>query len=448
MNYKEHPKIKDLLPPLAKDDYERLRNSIKKEGVKIPILVNENGEIVDGYNRYKIAKEFNIEAPIKEEKFEDEVMAGVAYNTARRQFTPEQKKELIKKLRKEGYTQQQTAEMVGISRQRVDQVEDINKANICNAYIPDNRLKLNKESRKDIFKRVNAGETQTQVASDYGITQPRITQLLKKEKTKDEKVKQVVSESKTTPKIIYGDCRNYFEKIQNESFDLLLTDPPYCTDVDDDYGHFIRTWLFGIISKIKKTGRIFVFCSSYPQELFAYLNEFLQHPDIDMDRLDDDFYQERHNCFDEINMDEWMYYSNNFEYGNLLIWHYKNHLGPTPNKRYKMSWNGIFYLHGKDAQDLNITQIKDFFDHFEYSLPDERHERKYHPWEKPLPLIERLIKDSTNKGGRVLDCFAGAGTVGLASSRLGRESLSFEIDDKYKKAHKERGFKEVGINDV
>lgn len=54
-----------------------------------------------------------------------------------------------------------------------------------------------------------------------------------------------------------------------------------------------------------------------------------------------------------------------------------------------------------------------------------------HMTEKPLPLMESLVRDFTDPGELVLDPFAGSGTTGVACKRLGRRFLGFERDPKF-----------------
>ena len=51
--------FKDLIPPLTKEEFDKLENSIKTEGCREPIIV-WNNYIIDGHYRYKICKEHNI----------------------------------------------------------------------------------------------------------------------------------------------------------------------------------------------------------------------------------------------------------------------------------------------------------------------------------------------------------------------------------------------------
>ena len=63
---------------------------------------------------------------------------------------------------------------------------------------------------------------------------------------------------------------------------------------------------------------------------------------------------------------------------------------------------------------------------------------KLHPTMKPLPLMEYLIKSSSNEGDVVLDCFMGSGTTGVAAKNLNRNFIGIEMDEGYFKIAQER----------
>lgn len=54
-----------------------------------------------------------------------------------------------------------------------------------------------------------------------------------------------------------------------------------------------------------------------------------------------------------------------------------------------------------------------------------------HPTQKPVALMEYLIKTYTNDGETVLDFTAGSGTTGVAARNLGRKFIGIEMDDHY-----------------
>lgn len=54
-----------------------------------------------------------------------------------------------------------------------------------------------------------------------------------------------------------------------------------------------------------------------------------------------------------------------------------------------------------------------------------------HPTQKPLELMEYLIKVYSNEGDSVLDCCMGSGTTGVAAVNLKRKFIGIELDNKY-----------------
>jgi len=65
-------------------------------------------------------------------------------------------------------------------------------------------------------------------------------------------------------------------------------------------------------------------------------------------------------------------------------------------------------------------------------------EKRYHSTQKPIKLIERLIRVSSNAGDKVLDPFGGSGSTLISSEHLGRESYIIELDKKYVQSIKDR----------
>lgn len=54
-----------------------------------------------------------------------------------------------------------------------------------------------------------------------------------------------------------------------------------------------------------------------------------------------------------------------------------------------------------------------------------------HPYEKPVSLIEAMIRPSTRSGDHVADPYCGSGTTGVACVRLDRKFTGIEIDERY-----------------
>ena len=82
-----------------------------------------------------------------------------------------------------------------------------------------------------------------------------------------------------------------------------------------------------------------------------------------------------------------------------------------------------------------ITPIDNFNDDYypssilEFSNANQK--AKSHPTQKPVPLLEYLIKTYTNEGETVLDNTMGSGTTGVACVNTNRNFIGMELDDKY-----------------
>ena len=63
-------------------------------------------------------------------------------------------------------------------------------------------------------------------------------------------------------------------------------------------------------------------------------------------------------------------------------------------------------------------------------IPKE-HPQTYHPTQKPVALLEYLIKTYSNEGDTVLDNCFGSGSTLLAALNTGRHCIGFETEPKY-----------------
>ena len=177
------------------------------------------------------------------------------------------------------------------------------------------------------------------------------------------------------------------------SADLLITDPPYMTDVDDIQA-FAHGWLPLALSRLKSTARAYVCIGAYPDELLAYLTA----PRA------------------------------GFELSQVLSWTYRNTLGPSPSHDYKLNWQAVLYFRGPDAPPLDCPVMNEQFSVQDINAPDGRLANRFHEWQKPDELAERFIRHSTQVGQTVIDPFAGTGTFLAAASRLGRLGCGSELD--------------------
>lgn len=216
--------------------------------------------------------------------------------------------------------------------------------------------------------------------------------------------------------LITEDAVKFLNSFEDESIDLLLTDPPYMTDIEEPIFDFAKRWVPLALSKLKSTGRAYVFTGSYPKEIYAYLSILFSIKNI------------------------------NFE--DILVWFYRNTLGPSPKMNYKRNWHVIFHLYKKDALPLSFSEKTGMLEQFmvqEINAPDGRHEIRYSSFQKPLDLAEQLIRHSSKEKDTVIDPFAGTGTFLLAAKYGGCIAYGADINKEMIKVFEGRDRKMMGV---
>jgi len=78
-------------------------------------------------------------------------------------------------------------------------------------------------------------------------------------------------------------------------------------------------------------------------------------------------------------------------------------------------------------EDNKGVPVQNLWDDVYFISRSESNKRKY-PTQKPLKLLERIIKSSCPENGWVLDPFAGSGTTAIASQLLGRNCITCDIN--------------------
>ena len=71
------------------------------------------------------------------------------------------------------------------------------------------------------------------------------------------------------------------------------------------------------------------------------------------------------------------------------------------------------------------------YDNGIYKYPICHDKGRFHPTQKPLALIEDLIKKHSEEGDMVVDCFSGSGTTAVAASNTGRNFVGCELSKEY-----------------
>jgi ribonuclease HII len=401
-----------VMPSLSEAEYAGLKADIAERGVLVPVERDENGDLLDGYHRAQICEELGItDIPtiirpgLTEQEKRDHARA---LNLHRRHLNSEQKRQTIASqlLETPERSNRQIAETLNVDDKTVGAVRRQMEAT---AEIPQlsRTVGMDGKSRAVRPAIVSATSRDTQAALagiakvgvenlPQGISPASFVAKIVKSQELAEVKESFVHLAKSGggyASVCCTDALEFLCGLPVASADLLLTDPPYMTDVEDIQS-FAHRWLPAALSRLKRSARAYVCVGAYPDELLAYLSA----PRA------------------------------GFELAQVLSWTYRNTLGPSPTHDYKLNWQAILYFRGPDAVPLDCPVMNEQFSVQDINAPDGRLANRFHEWQKPDELAERFIRHSTTPGQIVIDPFAGTGTFLAAAARLGRQGFGSELD--------------------
>ena len=216
-----------------------------------------------------------------------------------------------------------------------------------------------------------------------------------------------------------GDSAEHITKIPDSTVDLILTDPPYNiskystgnikfadrAEMNNDIADWDEPvfepaeWLTEFKRVLKPSGNIFVFTN------FNLMGAW-------------------HTAFDP-----------EFDTFQFMVWHKTN---PSPQIR-KSSflnscelivcmWNkGHTWNFGKQSEMHNFIETP-------ICMGRERLRDPHHPTQKPVRVLEHIIRIASNEGDLVYDPFMGVGSTGVAALNLARRFVGGERDAAYYEA--------------
>lgn len=229
-------------------------------------------------------------------------------------------------------------------------------------------------------------------------------------------------------RIFNADCLVTLKKIEDETVDLIVTDPPfnigkkYESDYNDnkrhdEYMQWCKTWLTECIRILKPHGSLYLF--NYPENN-AYLLPFLREKMV---------------------FKRWM------------TWHYPTNTGHSKSNFTRSQHSVLFFTKTKNStfnkKDIAVPyknpedkRIKERlkngsngrtpYDVFQFNLvKNVSREKTEHICQLPVELIKLFVKASSKRGELVFDPFMGSGTAAAAAKSLGRHYSGCEISNKY-----------------
>ena len=234
------------------------------------------------------------------------------------------------------------------------------------------------------------------------------------------------------------DCLQFLKEIDDESVDLILTDPPYYIGFDggkgwdsqwkteDEYLNWCKLWTSECVRILKPNRCLYVWGTTKTDTFLRYKLEVL-------------------NSFKEL------------EYQNWIIWAYD--WGGRTKKTFPRKHEDLFmYSKGKEflfnSNDIRVPYVmksnvrKGAENNPLGKIPTDVWTKNnhttskeycgWHPTQKPISLLERIIKANTDEGDTVVDIFNGSGSTAIASINTKRNYLGCELDEEYYEKSLER----------
>ena len=279
-------------------------------------------------------------------------------------------------------------------------------------------------------------------------------------------------------KVILGDCIEELKKLDSNSVDLIVADPPYFKVIGEKWDYQWRTekeyvewslkW-FSEASRVLRLGGTF-YCFGYfrtlallvphledlgldlrqqilvdkgmravsgratkKYRLFPNTTESILFITKDNKKFVKPFLKERQQALGlkSKQINEGLGVKSNGG-GMWSIYTGKNVCEQFPTKKlwdklekvlgFELSYESVAQTFNPQMGLTDIWRDIDFYK-----------EKRVHSTQKPLKLIKRLILASSNEGDLVLDPFAGSGSTALASIQLKRDYITFETDEAYYK---------------
>ena len=231
--------------------------------------------------------------------------------------------------------------------------------------------------------------------------------------------------------LIHGDCLEEMKKIPDGSVDLVLTDPPYGTTACKWDTIIPLEPMWEQLKRVIKPNGAIVMTASQP------FTTTLISSNMKMFRYEWIWQKEQGIGFANANKMPMK------DHENVCVWYKKlptynpQNLMPCEIKKNRKATDVGEYMGNNGVANTAYTQKWTNYPKTvqKFSRPDKG---RFHPTQKPVALMEYLIKTYTNEGETVLDFTMGSGTTGVACKNLNRNFIGIELDKDYFEIAKNR----------
>ncbi len=258
------------------------------------------------------------------------------------------------------------------------------------------------------------------------------------------------------PKIelIQGDCLEVMKSIPDGSVDMVLADPPYGTTACkwDSVIPFEPMW--EQLKRVIKPNGAIVMTASQPftTDLINSARDIFKYEWIWDKVSGKDFYQAKKRPLKQ-HENILIFSKGNTIYNPQMYEADKKNIRDRTKNNTKAQQDTIYgdlkeYTSQKDERKRYPGSI---FIH-SYQENELHYSKRLHNTQKPVALMEYLIKTYTNEGETVLDFTMGSGTTGVACKNLNRNFIGIEMDAEYFKIAEARinvaGDKPINLFDL
>ena len=371
------PEFRDLLPPLSTEESSALEQSILTNGLRDPLTV-WNDILIDGHNRYKICKKYNLDYNIVEMDFpsKEAVKDWIDSNQlGRRNLTPDAFRLALGRLynrRKisfaqagsrcqsdngSGRTSEELAKSHGVSPRTVIRAskfaEQVESDPILKQAIKD------RQPVNNIIKKMRVEKSQQATAERHAVSRSTNSKI----------------------ELHHGDFREVASNIPDESIDLILTDPPY----PEEFRHLWKD--LGVVAErvLKPSGFLVAYSGQHglPQILNSLQESGLQY--------------------------YWMAALKHTRHAQRF-------------ERSMMNAQKPILIYQKPPTKKQDGWLVDL-------VSGSGQEKTHHEWQQDLQSAETLLDAFSKPGDLVLDPFLGGGTTAAACKIYGRDCIGIEIEE-------------------
>ena len=230
--------------------------------------------------------------------------------------------------------------------------------------------------------------------------------------------------------LMQGDCLERMKEIPDGSVDMILTDPPYGTTACKWDSIIDLPLMWEQLKRIIKPNGAIVMTASQP------FTTTLIASNMKMFRYCWVWNKTRPGNFPLAKKQPMKYHEDIVVFG-IKSPKYNPQMISGDRVRVKGSNKGYSgFNKGLERDDYLKKEYTDFYPSSVYKTPNN--ERGLHPTQKPVALMEYLIKTYTNESETVLDFTMGSGSTGVACKNLNRRFIGIELDENYFNIAKDR----------